>query len=213
MDNGIIAKSHVQGSDDLYMYKFRTNLCSERRRCSNPDVCFDAHTKTMKRRAPIQVKSNDGLFNYIPEACPEWQKSKKCFMGDSCPRSHGWLEIIFHPLLYKTKLCKAPRRNGVCSEYGVYCAKAHMRSEIRSLVEIYGEDWKRHYDISHRLRFTTEKSSKSETNGRSKMHRCNIGRVGLAEPPKERYIIDVNRFAEHLLNRQVSPLDQPPTCL
>jgi len=138
MDQGI-AQSHVQATDNLYMFKFRTNICSEKRRCSNPAGCFDAHSKIMKRRVPIQVKSNGGLFNYIPEACPEWQKSKKCSMGDSCPRSHGWLEIIFHPLLYKTKLCKAPRRNGVCSEYGVYCAKAHMRSEIRSLVEIYGE--------------------------------------------------------------------------
>merc|ERR1719334_2261008 len=43
------------------------------------------------------MKSNGGLFNYIPEACPEWHKSKTCFMGKRCPRSHGWLEIIFHP--------------------------------------------------------------------------------------------------------------------
>jgi len=60
------------------------------------------------------------------------------------------LEIIFHPLLYKTKMCKSNLKNGVCREYGVYCAKAHNPSDIRNLVQIYGEDWKRHYDLTLR---------------------------------------------------------------
>jgi len=35
---------------------------------------------------------------------------------------------------------------GVCSKYGIYCAKAHSENEIRNLVTIYGKDWKRHYE-------------------------------------------------------------------
>jgi len=130
----------AQVRDDLIMYRFRTKLCSRKRRCRNPANCFDAHSNTMKRRVPRQVGSNWGQFNYIPEPCQEFLKSKKCRLGNSCPRSHGWLEVIFHPLLYKTKLCKSQReKNGICKEYGLYCAKAHARCEIRNLVEIYGE--------------------------------------------------------------------------
>jgi len=143
-------KTKAQIRDDLIMYTFGTKLCSGRRQCRNRSTCFDAHSITMMRRVPRQVHSNGGLFNYIPEPCQEFQRSKKCRLGDSCPQAHGWLEIIFHPLLYKTKLCRAKRHNGICSDYGVYCAKAHARCEIRSLIEIYGEDWKRHYDVSQR---------------------------------------------------------------
>jgi len=34
--------------------------------------------------------------------------------------------------------------------YGIYCAKAHKRSEMRNLAKIYGKDWKVHYDLSKR---------------------------------------------------------------
>jgi len=132
---------------DSFMYKFRTKVCTKKR-CRNPSRCLNAHSQRMKRRVPFQNET--GLFNYIPEPCQQWEKEKKCVNGDSCLRSHGWLEVIFHPLLYKTKLCKSHRKNGVCSEYGVYCAKAHNRNDIRNLVIIYGQNWKRHYDLSLR---------------------------------------------------------------
>jgi len=219
-----IAQCRVQAIDDLYMYKFRTNLCSEKRRCSNPSDCFDAHSNIMKRRVPKMMKSNGGLFNYIPEPCPEWQKSRKCKMGKSCPRSHGWLETIFHPLLYKTKLCTAPRQNGVCSAKGIYCAKAHRRCEIRSLVKIYGEDWKRHYDISDRLKVKNRGRAfkantrmatvgKGKSSGMMKKHTRKIDRVGLAVPPRNGYILDVDLFAKYLLNTKDSKVKQQlPMC-
>lgn len=47
-------------------------------------------------------------------------------------------------------MCKSDLKNGVCREYGVYCAKAHKPTEIRNLVKIYGENWKKHYDLSLR---------------------------------------------------------------
>jgi len=129
------------------MYQFRTNVCTKRR-CRNPAKCFDAHSKIMKRRVPNL--NENGLFNYIPEVCPQWKKEKKCNLGDMCLRSHGWLERIFHPLLYKTKICKSSHKNGICPEYGAYCAFAQNPGEIRNLVEIYGESWKQHYDLSER---------------------------------------------------------------
>jgi len=78
------------------------------------------------------------------------KKEKKCEKGDSCLRSHGWLEVIFHPLLFRTKVCKSRLKNGVCLQYGFYCAKAHNPIYVRNLVTLYGENWKQHYDLSGR---------------------------------------------------------------
>jgi len=135
--------------DDKYMYEFCTKRCTWKD-CPKDVTCSDAHSKAMSRRVPRQLKSFGGLFNYIPEHCPQYKWKKRCKLGDSCFRAHGWLEVIFHPLLYKTKLCKSTHEDGVCRLYGIYCAKAHKRSEMRNLAKIYGKNWKAHYDISHR---------------------------------------------------------------
>jgi len=135
--------------DDKYMYEFCTKRCSWKD-CPKDVTCFDAHSKAMSRRVPQQLKSLGGLFNYIPEHCPQYKWKKRCSAGESCFRAHGWLEIIFHPLLYKTKLCKSTHENGACRLYGIYCAKAHKRSEMRNLAKIYGKNWKAHYDTSQR---------------------------------------------------------------
>jgi len=137
--------TEIREKDDAYMYTFRTNRCTKKR-CRNASRCFDAHSQVMRRRVPEQ--DENGRFNYIPEPCPQWKQMKKCCIGESCPRSHGWLEIIYHPLLYKTKMCRSYNKNGICQEYGMYCAKAHSPKEIRNLVKIYGEDWKNLYDLS-----------------------------------------------------------------
>jgi len=134
-------------SDDFYMYKFRTSPCTKKP-CRKPKSCFNAHSMVMRRRVPM--RGCKGLFNYIPKPCPEWEKHKKCNLRDRCPLAHGWLEMIYHPLLYKTKMCESYQKSGVCRKYGVYCAKAHNLSEIRNLVKIYGWNWKRHYDLNQR---------------------------------------------------------------
>jgi len=187
--------------NELYMYKFRTKLCLVKGKCENPSTCFDAHSILMKRRVPKWIDVN-GVFNYIPEPCPQWQRSKTCSMGKTCPLSHGWLEIIYHPLLYKTKLCKSERENGVCTKYGVYCAKAHSRCEIRSLVYIFGEDWKRHYDLSNRFGFQRIDVAPSSRVIKMKRYNQYRKRVGVAVPPKSFQMLDLTRFANYLLEKQ-----------
>jgi len=189
-------------ADEFYMYNFRTKFCSMRGKCPNPTTCVDAHSKIMKRRVPT-LNEETGKYNYIPEACPQWRRSKNCNFGDNCPRSHGWLEVIYHPLLYKTKLCKSKRKNGICAEYGVYCAKAHNRIEVRSLVNIFGLDWKRHYDLSGRFGFG-HGDNVSGFNGSMKRHMYNRNRVGLAVIPNTYQTIDINLFAGYLLEKQSS---------
>jgi len=167
----------------------------------------------MKRRVPKQMRSSGGLFNYIPEPCQEFEKFKRCRFGDSCPRSHGWLEIIFHPLLYKTKLCKSRLQNGVCSEYGIYCAKAHARAEIRSLVEIYGEKWKRHYVLSDRMKVRRNDHFRKPNLNTARNLNYKMGRVGRAVVPKTRHMLDVNLFAQYILDGKISQIEKPPMCL
>jgi len=196
-----------QHTNDFYMYKFRTILCSAKGKCRHPSTCFDAHSN-QKRRVPKYIESK-GWFNYIPEPCPQWRKSKTCSLGVACPRSHGWLEIIYHPLLYKTKLCKSKCQNGSCSEYGFYCAKAHTRCEIRSLVDIFGKNWKRHYDLSNRSDCRRKDATVSSRKRKSKF---STKRVGLAVPSKAHYMLDINLFAQNLLEKQASVLDQPRMC-
>jgi len=209
----VIWKSQARALDDLYMFKFRTKLCTRKKQCKNPSRCFDAHSNLMKRRVPKRVWTNGGLFNYIPEPCQEWQRSKKCSLGDNCTRSHGWLEMIYHPLLYKTKLCKSKRQNGVCIEYGFYCAKAHARSEIRCLVDIYGENWKQHYDLLERPRFKSNSRPVRAISNMTKIRMFDKGRVGIAVPPRRQHVTDLTLFAQHLLEGKISPQDQPPVCV
>jgi len=198
--------------NDLYMYKFRTKHCNRGRQCNNPSACFDAHSKLMKRRVPRLV--DRGLFSYSPIACQEWQRSKKCGMGERCTRAHGWTEIIFHPLRYKTKLCKSKHQNGVCSRYGIHCANACTPRGIRCLDEIYGKNWKGYCEVSEKQSANKNYHPVRASTSRMKRRRQhNKQRVGVAVPPKTCHIIDVNLFAHYLLNGQTFLQDQPPICL
>jgi len=142
-----MSRTDLQERDNAYMYQFRTKACTKQR-CHHPKTCFGTHSRfSLGTRRRVPKQDEHGCFNYIPKHCPEWQKTKYCRLGDSCLRSHGWTEIIFHPLLYKTKRCSSRHENGICKQYGVLCAKAHSAKELRNLVEIYGKDWKRLYDL------------------------------------------------------------------
>lgn len=47
----------------------------------------------------------------------------------------------------------------------------------------------------------------------TKYHKPVVGRVGVAVPPRRQHVIDLNSFAEQLLERKISPEDQPPICV
>jgi len=134
---------------------------NSRKEKENPShlTCVNTNSSFQDRRIAYQDPALGGLFNYIPKECPHYKKYRKCRLGDKCFRAHGQIEIIFHPLLYKTKLCQSSLENGVCAKFGVYCAKAHKRSELRNLVQIYGANWKVHYDMSKRAIYSNKKGN------------------------------------------------------
>jgi len=148
-------------SDNFYMYKFRT-----KKQCRQPNNCNNTHSLVTWRRVPKQGRN--GLFNYIPKPCPGWKKHQKCVLQDSCPQAHGFLEIIYHPLLYRTKMCESNQKSGVCRKYGVHCAKAHHPTEIRNLAKIYGTNWKKHYNLN--LRGSATKSINKSASRFDKFH-------------------------------------------
>jgi len=166
----IIHKNDVEclyTADELLM-KFRTNVCTYDCKIAS-ETCFNSHRRLCHRRVPI-MKEN-GRFSYIPVKCPSvfkdgvWtsdtDSDSLCEKGSSCHFAHSWLEVIFHPLLFRTKPCMFLRdpKTGLCLEKGVWCAKAHKKHEIRSLVDIYGNDWKKHYDIGGSKSYERRKPS------------------------------------------------------
>lgn len=58
-----------------------------------------------------------------------------------------------------------------------------------------------------------KKRSKRGTAGKRKTYGTEIGRVGRAEQLKQAYIIDVNKFAQSLLNGKISEHEDPPMYL
>jgi len=74
-------------------------------------------------------------------------------------------------------------------------------------VHIFGDDWKRHYDLSGRFGTRTEDALAGYNVGlkRCKRHR---NRVGLAVASQSYQTIDINLFAGHLLEKQSSMHDR-----
>jgi len=53
-------------------------------------------------------------------------------MGDQCPHYHCKEELIYHPLVFKTKICESEldeKRH--CKKFGQHCAKAHGDHDLR----------------------------------------------------------------------------------
>jgi hypothetical protein len=57
---------------------------------------------------------------------------KDCPNPMSCQWCLGKDELIYHPLIFKTKMCDGCLDDkGYCSKYGRHCAKAHSEDDLR----------------------------------------------------------------------------------
>jgi hypothetical protein len=82
---------------------YKTNKCNATHESTR--LCFKYHDEKDRRRKPICEEN----LMYIPKMCPE---ASQCSMKDKCIYAHNVLEIEFHPLNYKTKLCSAKEHKG-----------------------------------------------------------------------------------------------------
>lgn len=115
---------------DQQLADFRTQICAQHKKgnCANPDRCPDSHCQTWQRRNPYH-------YNYASKMCPDIEFVKKgnkmtllgrCTRGRVCTFAHSKEEELYHPSMYKTRMCNA---HPYCTRY--FCPFAHHLSEIR----------------------------------------------------------------------------------
>ncbi|PFH35174.1 hypothetical protein BESB_060610 [Besnoitia besnoiti] len=115
---------------EVELATFRTQLCENHQKahCAQPDACPHSHCLTWQRRNPYEII-------YDPHLCPgiEFRRSnskmsliRHCTRGRSCTYAHSKEEELYHPLMYKTKICTVFPN---CDRH--YCPFAHSVDELR----------------------------------------------------------------------------------
>lgn len=106
---------------DFFMYYFKTIVCPFDHK-HDKSICEYSHNLQDYRRNPKK-------HIYEKKNCIKWDNKKTIlFYSDGCPEgygcihSHGWKELDFHPLNYKTIKCKNYRGN---CEKGSLCPFYH----------------------------------------------------------------------------------------
>lgn len=112
--------------DDFYMFHFKTVWCPFNLTQHDKALCVYAHNWQDYRRKP-------NVCTYEPLPCPNWKSTDfivsyedGCLLKEKCTKCHGWKELEYHPLNYKTKHC--PSKN--CTK-GRDCPHYHHMKERR----------------------------------------------------------------------------------
>lgn len=118
---------NIKQDTNFYLYKYKTVFCPyiyEHDR----NQCVYAHNPQDLRRDPNQFKYNPvqciywsqgQIFNYEEGGCPKQMECKNC---------HGWKELEYHPLYYKTKPCNNGKK---CNKKD--CPFYHSTAEKRTV--------------------------------------------------------------------------------
>jgi len=94
----------------------------------NQHSCFNYHGFHERRRPAFDDKTKQLL--YEPIWCPNLNENGTCSQEDSCQYAHTQNEINYHPLYYKTEVCKG-------CQYGLnpkLCPKFHSDETNRTLI-------------------------------------------------------------------------------
>lgn len=117
--------------------RFRTKVCTlaSSLRCDfGIERCNYSHNLYWARRCPFYLRDSS-ILRYIPACCPDVELGpgsavlkNTCPRGNNCSFAHSLEEMNYHPLIYKTELCKE-YRVGRCKTY--YCHMVHGLAEFR----------------------------------------------------------------------------------
>lgn len=160
-------EAQIQSRHAFYMFEFRVRKCILFRTHSckhcKPFSCRYAHYENQTRRIPKLVGD---AWNYDVQLCSA-NSLLECPQGLKCGLSHRLQkENIYHPLVYKTKVCEhsliscGPPLSGSpytstqaadffpptsqewfqCSEFGIHCAKAHGSKDLRVVPGSEGDE-------------------------------------------------------------------------
>lgn len=116
---------------DRELASFRTQPCVHRalkRACPHNDDCFNSHCLSWCRRNPYDIYYKARLCPFVVFRREDTQTRVKNFCNRRrfCPYAHTKEEQMYHPAVYKTKLCRVHPR---CSR--IYCPFAHGVQEMR----------------------------------------------------------------------------------
>ncbi|CAJ1350056.1 unnamed protein product [Effrenium voratum] len=101
--------------------RFRTKPCERlvaKGECSFGERCQYSHAE--------QPRRNPRKYSYSPELCPN---GVHCPRGLDCHMAHTQEEQLYHPNIYKTRLCSTSS----CRSF--YCPFAHSEEELRKPAE------------------------------------------------------------------------------
>ncbi|KRX07608.1 hypothetical protein PPERSA_11157 [Pseudocohnilembus persalinus] len=114
---------------DFYIFHYKTIWCPFNIISHDRSQCVYAHNWQDYRRKPQEI-------NYQSVPCSDWKpgdfiKDYKdfCQNGFQCDKCHGWKELEYHPLFYKTKQCTSKEK---CTK-GQVCPYYHNQSEQRDM--------------------------------------------------------------------------------
>eukprot|EP00923_Selenidium_pygospionis_P019696 GHVN01034354.1.p1 GENE.GHVN01034354.1~~GHVN01034354.1.p1 ORF type:complete len:608 (-),score=116.38 GHVN01034354.1:185-2008(-) len=136
-----MATSPFLSEDDLH--RFRTKPCRREKQkgCEfGRNRCQYSHNDYWPRRCPFYLTDRSAL-RYLPYTCPQIKLGDNdlivhnaCDRGGHCPFAHSWEEVLYHPLFYKTSICKLFHQ-GECECY--YCPYVHGLAEHRLITRTY----------------------------------------------------------------------------
>lgn len=129
----LVSLSPSCNMNDKQLAKFRTQICprkSNHGSCWLEERCPFSHCLSWHRRNPM-------ITGYRPSLCPnvmfcigpnrKMRVKNHCHRGRLCLFSHTKEEQMYHPLVYKSQLC---RDWPECTKH--FCPFAHGTSELRS---------------------------------------------------------------------------------
>ena len=119
----------MEKNEDFFIFKFKTVMCPFNSIPHDKAQCVYAHNWQDFRRKP-------NFIHYDPMPCAFWKPNDfltiynlGCPNGSNCSMCHGWKELDYHPLVYKTKFCP----NGMKCHRTFECAHFHSENEKRSV--------------------------------------------------------------------------------
>lgn len=90
-------------------------------------IGFHYSNNQNRRRRPTYGVNG---WNYKPTMCNSIKV--ECKAGEDCQYCHNREELVYHPLVFKTKLCEyMVDDKNFCTKYGRHCAKAHSNEDKR----------------------------------------------------------------------------------
>ncbi|KAM3128669.1 hypothetical protein pb186bvf_019237 [Paramecium bursaria] len=116
--------------DDFFMFYYKTVWCPFNLTSHDKALCVYAHNWQDFRRKPH-------IYQYNPIPCQNWKTAdfiteyhNGCADSFNCMKCHGWKELEYHPMLFRTKQCI----NQNCNKND--CSFFHNQQERRQIDQL-----------------------------------------------------------------------------